>query len=107
VSDFVDTRTANNTTRYHALEQCALYVPESPTSATVVLETSHPAAYVRVEVPGAGSWSDNGVFMRPGRPLTLTFTAAAPIAGGGGGGGEFLSSLTITSLANVIALLQY
>lgn len=68
-------------------------------AARVVLEASHPAAHVRVEVPLEGSWSDNGIFMRPGQPVNLTFTAAAPIVAGD----DFVSSLSITSLADVVA----
>jgi len=75
---------------------------ESPTVARVVLEASHPAAFVRPEVPAEGSWSDSGFLLRPGRPASLTFTAAAPIASVGGGD-DFLASLTVTSLVDALS----
>ena len=77
----------------------------SRTSAEVVLETSAPAAQVRVEAAREGSWSDNGLFMYPGRPVRLVFNASSPIDGEGGGTEAFLSSLTVVSLVDVVAKL--
>ena len=81
---------------------------ESPTVARVVLEASHPAAHVRVESPRRGTWSDNGFFMYPHRRVNLTFTSEASIVDDTTSvdDDDFASSLTVTSLADVLAKLS-
>ena len=94
----------------HAVIRVLDVTLRSPNSVVVTLKTSHPAAYVRVETSSTsssttsrlvGTWSDAGFFMYPDRPVNLTFTSEDDIVDVH----DFASSLTVTSLSDVLAKL--